>query len=1168
MRRIGGDLWYSPSDLTEFMESRFASFMSRLAVDRPELVPARETDLTSKETILEPDEILARMGDVHEGEVLHRLVADGADVARIPDTRGAEAEARAATREAMRGGREYVFQAYLESPPFAGRADFLRRVEIPSPLLGAWSYEVWDAKLARRAKPYFTIQLCAYADMLGTFQHLRPDRIGVVLGTGEWLPFRCDDFFWLYRSLRDAFLGFVANFDPDDPPLPEKGADHRRWQTAADEHLRARDHVSRVANITRQQVRRLAGAGVETLCSLAGSPPASVPRIAPPVLERLVEQARLQRDSAGRDRPLYRALPPEPDAPPAGLALLPPPSPLDVFFDLEGFPLGDEPLEYLWGAASRPAGSPGGRLAYRDWWAHDAAAEQRALEGFLDWVAALREKDSHLHVYHYGVYEIVALKRLVGRCGSREDALDTLLREHVFVDLHAVVRNGVRVGEPRYSIKNLERLYMEARSADVASGGESIAWYEAWRARDESPDWSASPLLEQIRDYNEEDCVSTGLLADWLRERQRDVDATFVSPAGEQDEADEKRGAVREDDRERRELALELLAEIPEDPESRADGAEGWRVQALLAHLVEFHRRELRPTYWMLYHRCDLDPDERADDLDCLASLERTEEPAFPLKQSLGYAYRFDPGQLTKLAPGDTCWVAQQPGIGVRLEELDIEAGRAVLKLSGRTLAKFDRGVLPERLCLVHYDFVAPGPLPRAIADVARRWRDENRHLPPAIADFLHRRPPSLGVHCDDALVRPGEPAGDALVRLVCDLDDSSLCIQGPPGSGKTRSAAEAILALLSSGRRVGVSSHSHAAILNLLRACARASDGALRCLKVGGPEDDELYELCDGALRVADRARAVRQLSSYPLVGATAWAFAHDDFAEQFDTLFVDEAGQVSVANLVAMSRSARNLVLVGDPMQLSQPTQGTHPGDSGLSILDYFIGSSSTVPPHLGVFLDRTYRLHPEICRFVSGATYEGRLEPAPGNEQRVVRVPSVGGKHVTKEAGIVYLPIDHEGNRQSSDEEVALIRDVVKELLERAFVPGKGAEPRPLALDDLLFVAPYNHQVHRLKSALGRDAKVGTVDRFQGQQAPVVIVSLSASDAECAPRGIEFLLDRNRINVAVSRAQSLAIVVGSPKLTQTACSTIGQMERVNVLCRLAAEGAPDDGDRRSLP
>ena len=297
-------------------------------------------------------------------------------------------------------------------------------------------------------------------------------------------------------------------------------------------------------------------------------------------------------------------------------------------------------------------------------------------------------------------------------------------------------------------------------------------------------------------------------------------------------------------------------------------------------------------------------------------------------------------------------------------------------------------------------------------------------------------------------------------------------------------------------------------------------------------------------------------------VLGATAWGFAREDLEEAFDFLFVDEAGQVSLANLVAVSRSTQNIVLMGDQMQLSQPTQGTHPGESGASLLDYLLEEKSTIPEDLGVFLGQTYRMHPKVNHFISEAIYEGRLHAAEGNEQQRILVPE-SASWVQDEAGILFIPVEHQGNTQSSVEEVKVITQIVAEMTGREFLNKEGKK-YGLDCEDILIVAPYNHQVNELTQVLGSQARIGTVDKFQGQEAPVVILSMCSSDANESPRGLEFLLEKNRINVAISRAQALAIVVGSPALAQSTAPNQKSMKLLNIYCHLmGAENGVSESD-----
>jgi uncharacterized protein len=254
-------------------------------------------------------------------------------------------------------------------------------------------------------------------------------------------------------------------------------------------------------------------------------------------------------------------------------------------------------------------------------------------------------------------------------------------------------------------------------------------------------------------------------------------------------------------------------------------------------------------------------------------------------------------------------------------------------------------------------------------------------------------------------------------------------------------------------------------------------------------------------------------------------------------------------------MSRSATNLILMGDQMQLGQPSQGTHPADSGLSVLGYLLHETPTIPDDMGVFLGTTYRMHSKVNRFISEHIYEGKLESHPDNDKRIIDVPADYDGSLNLDAGVVFVPVAHEGNTQASDEEVAEIKSLANALIGRTFYTGKehtgksDIETRLIDWNDILFIAPYNHQVSKLRAALGEQAKVGSVDKFQGQEAPIVFLSMCASDASESARGLNFLFDKHRINVAISRAQSIAVVVGNPDIGKTPVNRVEQLKLVNL-------------------
>jgi uncharacterized protein len=1135
MRKDGARLRFSPSDLINFMGSEFVTWMDRFYKECPSTV---EPDPDSEE-----QQFIQEKGIEHERAFLGILAAQGRQVCDLSGPR----DQIGPTLAAMRRGEEIIYQGYLAFDDFGGYPDFLVRVDSPSDLR-AWSYEPWDTKLARHPKPYFLVQLCCYAEMLERAQGVRPRDLRVVLGGADSAPahFRTDDYFYYYRALKQAFLDQQTVFDPTQrpeiPPLTDLG----RWSGYAEQELTARDDLALIADIRTSQIHKLRDAGYTTVTELARTgDEAHVPHMNEATLRKLQRQAALQVASRSTTVPAYELLAPGQDDGPRGLPLLPRRSSADVFFDMEGFPLIDDGREYLFGACYYEAGE----LRFRDWWAHSPTEEKRAFEAFVRWVHARWQEDRSLHIYHYNHYEVTALRRLMGKYGVCEQEVDDLLQGQVFVDLYRIVRQSVMIGEPSYSLKYVEHLYRGRREGDVASAGESMVYYQRWLIAQDGVTPETSAILKQIRDYNEQDCASTADLAEWLRQRQREagiVPALRTLEAGPNNDGE----AHTDTDNERRHaLALALLAEVPDERPAGQPG-EQLRVKELLAHLLDFHRRAEKPIWWTRFDRADSMQNELIEDPDCLAGLQRTTLAPQKVKQSHLYEYTFDARQETKVREEEKCEFTHDWKKHATVTELDLDNGRAVLKVSMR------QGVPPDRLSIAPEEVMLGKVLAPAVERVVNRWRETGR-LPGAIDDFLFRRRPRLLRNLEGPIIQEGVDPLQGAIDAVLDMRATTLCVQGPPGSGKTYTGARMIAALLRAGKRVGIASNSHRAINVLL------GEAWLAALELGlnpdtakvGNDDDHLAGLPPEIPRV-DNGRKLFEGESLPdLIGGTVFAFIDTAAEGALDYLFVDEAGQVSVANLVAMAPAAVNLILLGDQMQLGQPIQGSHPGESGLSVLEYLLQGHATIPLDFGIFLSRSWRLHPEICRFISGAVYEGRLDSEPHTVERVL----VTGNHppdwLPCTAGLVYAPVEHEGNVFESAEEETRIAAMLQDLLGLR-LRGKDGTVRPLVAEDVLVVAPYNLQVRRLGRRLG-GVRVGSVDRFQGQEAPVVIFSMCASSGDASPRGVEFLFSRNRLNVAISRAETLAIIVANPELVRARCSSIEQMALVNVYCRAAAEG-----------
>jgi uncharacterized protein len=1094
MRLTGDELLLSPTDLTHFLACQHRTWLD-LRRARGEIVLDKAP---------RPDaELIAERGRRHEAEHLQRLVDEGRDVARIGDGATAAAE----TIDAMRAGRDVIYQAAFAYEGWRGFADFLVRVDEPS-ALGPWSYEAHDAKLATHPKPYFVFQLLFYTEQVARLQGRPPERMWLVLGTRELRAFRPRDFEAYARRVRERYAAALADYASGalpPYPYPVEHCAYCDWWARCRDRRRADDHLSLVPFLSRAQAVRLEAAGIRTVEALAAVDEGlSVPRVTEATLAGLRQQARLQVRSRGRPVPLRELLPPEAER---GFARLPARSPGDVFFDIEGDPYwGEGGLEYLLGTVTRDE-------PYHALWAHDRAQERASFERWVDWVTARLERCPDLHVYHYNHYEPTALKRLMARHGTREDEVDALLRRQVFVDLYAVVRQAMRIGTESYSLKAVEALYPLDRDAAVTEAGGSILAYQEYVE-------SGDPgRLDAIAEYNRDDCRSTAALRDWLLGEKRAAEAAFG-------------------------VEIDALAPPPPrevKPEHAARLAELGALEAALegqlaGDLLQYHRREARPQWWAYFDRLTRTPEELRDhDAEAIGGLVPAGDvPREEDKQSSLHPLRFPP-QQHKIGPGKA--INPEGEGAVNVARVDDDAGLLWVKRAERFVhLPLPRAIMPPRPFSTHAQ-------QDALVALARQVRDAGM-VESAAGDLLARRPPRFA---------GGVTALDPLTEQVLALDRSALFVQGPPGAGKTYTGARLIAALLRAGRRVGVAATAHKAIHNLLdelEAAAAEEQLAFRGLKKASADNRESFH-ASAHVESATDVGAFR--GDADLLAGTAWLWAREELREAVDVLFVDEAGQVALADALAMAGGARSVVLLGDPQQLAHVSQGTHPRGSGASVLEHLLGDRDTVPPGAGVFLDRTWRMHPDVCRFVSETMYEGRLAPVDACGRQRVDAPSpLAG------AGVRLLEVEHADNRQSAPEEAARIAAEVERLLDGGTFADAGGDTRPLTLADILVVAPYNAQVRCLRARLPEGARIGTVDKFQGQQAPVVFFSMTSSSGEDVPRGMDFLFSRNRLNVAVSRAQAVAVVVCSPRLLWAPCATVEQMRLVNALCAFADEAA----------
>ncbi len=1084
-------------------------------------------------------ELLRRLGEEHEQAYLRHLHEDlELDVVSIP--KDSKADRTKLTIEAMKQGAAVIYQARLEDDLRYGYADFLIRVDKPSDL-GFWSYEVVETKLARSTRVTALIQLCFYSDILTKMQGVEPELMHVVLGrTTESQKFRFKRYAAYFRRvLRDYNIAWETR--PETYPEPTEHCGVCDWSPHCEARWRKDDHLSLVAGISRSQRKVLVGIDVSTMADLGALSLPVVPRldrVGDKALENIKEQARIQ--VAGRDegRTIYELF--SPVEVNKGLAALPPPSPGDMFLDFEGDPFAfDQGLEYLIGVVT-VAREGKAAPVYDEIWAFDPVEEKRAFEELIARIMERRRDDPGMHVYHFAPYEVGAMKRLAGRHATCTDEVDDLLRGEVFVDLLRVVKQGLRASVESYSIKKLEPLYHYTREVPLPKAtralknfGLVLAFAEGRRIDDE--------LRGVIAGYNRDDCVSTLRLRDWLESLRQDLKAKTGEevPRPQPEEAKPGESLTEYLKRVRRVESL-LKQNLPEDAAAFSDEQ---KAQLLLANLLEWHRREEKSTWWEYYRLLPLTIDQLIEDRIPLGGLEYVGEVGRE-KRSIIHRYRF-PAQDFKIAVGEDVRdpaTKRAPGEIVAIDDqnetIDIKRGKdSAVPHPAALIPCKTVGTAAQRENLLRLgEWVGENGI-----DAAGAFR--------AARDVLLRHAPRMTAG-DSVEITGRSITLETSKRAVLLVDESVLPVQGPPGSGKTYLGARLTVELATNGRRVGITGPSHKVISNLLEAiCCAARESNIEITIVQKPDDDDFCD--DPMVTLVDDnppvTEALRQGRAQ--IGAgTAWLWAREEVNDIVDVLFVDEAGQMSLANVMAISQAAKSMVLLGDPQQLDQPLKGVHPPGAELSVLSHLLNGRATIEEGRGLFLKDTWRLHPDVCDFTSEQFYDGRLASRTENGNQRLNAPGL-----LDGTGLRFVPVEHSGNRSESDEEVVRLVELVSGLLEDgATWTNKEGRTSALTLDDILIVSPYNAQVSALRKKLPAGARAGTVDKFKGQEAPVVFYSMATSSAEEAPRGMEFLYSLNRLNVAISRAKCLAVIVASPALFKVQCSTPKQAELANSFCR----------------
>jgi uncharacterized protein len=790
-------------------------------------------------------------------------------------------------------------------------------------MLGPFSYEVVETKLARSAKARAILQLCFYSELLSKIQGVQPEWMYVVLGGGTQLEkFPAQQYSAYFRKVKRDFEE-ASKVSGSTYPEPVELCDVCSWSPLCYQRRRDDDHLSLVANITSLQRKELVARGINTVVRLGSLSLPVVPkidRIGNEALRRVRDQASMQVEGRKNEGQLLWKFW-EPVEEGKGLAALPLPSPGDIFLDFEAVPYAFETgLEYLIGFATF-SGRDGTEPIYKSLWSFEPKAEKEAFEQFIAFVMDRWKRYSDLHIYHYAPYEQTAIKRLAGRHATCVDAVDQLLRAGVFVDLYTVVRQGLRATVESYSIKKLEPLYGFARSTHMRDANTALQTFEAVLTLGSGQE-AKKELLDTIAGYNRDDCVSAVWLRDWLEDQRRELQASkgqplarpLAKPGEPGEELAEQLSLTRA-------IEARLMTDLPPDQNQCNDAQYGrW----LLAQMLEWYRREEKSGWWEYFRLCALSETELEEDRSALGGLSYVGEVS-RVKRSAIHRYRFPPQD----SGVDRAYEVHDPktqkiaGEFVAMDELNltIDLKRAV------------SSTVPHPGALIPYDMVDSAVLRDSLMRLGS-WVAENgidgQGPFRAARNLLLRRPPPLVGSPLKSIIDDNGQLSDAAKDLVFSISQeaSILPIQGPPGSGKTYTCARMIVELVKRGRRVGITATSHKVISHLLgEVCkvAREAGVPLRAVQKANGADG----CVDPMVTQAHNAGIVGALASgdAQVVVGTARLWAREEMSSSVDVLFIDEAGQMSLANALAVCQAATSSVLLGDPQQLDQPQKGVHP-------------------------------------------------------------------------------------------------------------------------------------------------------------------------------------------------------------------------------------------------
>lgn len=1109
MRKTKESLQFSASDLSNHIHCTHLTHLNYEAVEGNLHKP-----FSSSRTL----ELMRERGLAFEKEYLHSLKEAGFTVCEI---NAQDKNAQTLTWEAIKSGYDYIYQARLENLEWQGWCDFLVKVETKSDL-GNWSYEVLDTKLSANTRAGTILQIALYSEMLAKIQGILPEKMHVKNPETQ-IEYRVSDYISYLRLIKNRLKTAI---DEESATYPEFCAhcDICNWWNHCNDKRRNDDHLSFVAGMGNSQIKEVISHGIQTLEQMAT---ASLPLPFKPskgskeTYIKLREQARLQKEYRDHYQPIFELIERKKQF---GFYKLPQPSEGDIYIKFESDPLVEpNGIEYLMGWLCQGE--------YQHVWIQNANEEKQAFEVLVDFIFEKRKQFPTLHIYHYSASESTALKRLMGKYVTKEAEIDQLLRSESLINLSQIVKQSIRAGIEKYTLRELEVFYQFNRNQDlrvVAMHQSDYKFLLETKKYELITDVLQNPIIE----FNKDECFSLKNLQNWLEENRtqlialgEEIPRPIVEIAEEPESVSEHLSRIEP-------IFDALMEGIPMEKSERDNHQEA---RYLLANLLDWYRREEKSFWWEYFRILALPMDEMLEEKTTLTYLRYTGERE-DFKRSIIDTYSF-PNQETDLKAG--LQVKDQDGNSIgEIYEIDeyhnllkLKKGPKIKDNHPESIIKFERFLTKDKIDnLVQF----------------AEWIVENgfyNDLPDykVARDLLLNENPNTISNVIDI-----ENTVEKAIDWSLKLNYSYLPIQGPPGAGKSYTASHMIYNLLKSGKKIGVTALSHKVIINLLKKAKEVADENDLKVKIlyKSSATDDLDTFWESPKNTAEIEHL---LPNYQIIAGTSFMWCHESLRDAVDYLFVDEAGQFALIETVVVSHAAKNLIFLGDHQQLKQPIQGIHPEGTEVSALEHLLKGEKTIPKNRGIFLEKTWRMHPDICLFDSEMFYEGKLLAVDQLKNQKIE-----GNTELVGSGLFYKSITHSGNTNVAMEEIDYIENLVNNLTKGdVYWVDKEDKKHLVTANDIKIITPYNSNVFELQKRLP-NYEIGTVDKFQGQEAPIVIYSMASSTPEDAPRGMDFLYSPNRFNVAVSRAKIAFILVGNPKLFSPNCKSPEEIKLANPFCR----------------